>query len=105
MYAVEIKNQNLSKASKDRLYQLLVAKEISDSERGMVKNELVKREADELFHQAQQVRTGEPTQPPPGNQAAGQSSSPVRKVNPYVWVALIVLAVLIGIALYGMFFR
>jgi len=102
---VEIKNQNLSKWSKDRLYQLLVAKDISDTERAMVKNELVKREADELFHQAQRVRQGEPSQPSPGNQTAGHSPSLVRKVNPFAWVVLIVLAVLISIALYAMFFR
>jgi hypothetical protein len=102
---VEIKNQNLSKVSKDRLYQLLVAKDISDSERAMVKNELVKREADELFNQAQRVRKGETSQPSPGSQAARQSPSNVRKVPSFAWVVLIVLAVLISIALYATFFR
>jgi len=102
---VEIKNQNLSKLSKDRLYQLLVAKDISDSERAMVKNELVKREADELFNQAQRVRKVETSQPPPGNQPAGHSPAPVRKVSPFVWVVLIVFAVLMSFALYSMFIR
>ena len=102
---MEIKNQNLAKWSKDRLYQLLVAKDISDSERAMVKDELVKREADEYFHQAQRVRVGEPSQPSPENQTAGRSSSLVRKVTPFALVVLIVLAVLISVALYSVFFR
>ena len=100
-----IQNQNLSKLSKERLYQLLVAQEISDAERALVKKELVKREADELFNQAQRVRTGETSPPPPGKPTAGHSPAPVRKVSPFVWVVLIVLAVLLSFALYATFFR
>jgi hypothetical protein len=102
---VEIKTQNLSKMSKEQLYHFLVQKEISETDREKVKNELVKREAAELFTQAQRTRKGNPTPAAPGKTTGGQSGSKIQRISPSVWIFLLILAVSVGAVVFTALFR
>lgn len=107
---MEIKTQNLTKMSKEQLYQLLFQKDISDDDREKVKSELIKREAGELYNQALKVRAGEdpkkaPVPLPSAQPVSGKKNQQKLVISPTVWLLLIFLVFVVSYVLYSTFMK
>ncbi len=102
---MEIKSQNLPKLSKEQLYRLVTQKDISDADREKVKSELVKREAENLYNQAQRARGTEMIPAPGGKPASGPGSQKKLAFSPAVWILIVFLVVLLAFVIYTAFIR
>lgn len=108
---MDIKQQNLSKMSKEQLYSLVVQKEISDADRAAIKSELVKREAEILYNQAKRARPGDTTPVSTGMIAKGQGPAQARGAKRKMtlgltqWLLIIFILVVLGSLVYAAFIR
>jgi hypothetical protein len=87
---VATNSKNLARMSKDQLYKLLAQNDISDADFQVIKIELVRREADNFYNQAQRVRGSEMT-------PKCQNKS---RINQAAWIVIIVLIVFFSFILY-----